>query len=79
MKYGYARVSSKTQDYAGQIEALPFPGKIGALTMVNESTADFRHFSLDQLVCAEIAHGLVSARVGSGPAIATSAAEEVLK
>jgi hypothetical protein len=41
---------------------LPFPSKIGALTMMNESTVDFRHFSLDQLVCAEMAHGLVSAR-----------------
>jgi hypothetical protein len=58
---------------------LPFPSKIGALTMMNQSTVDFRHRSLDQPVCAEMAHGLVSARVGSGPAIATSAAEEVLK
>jgi hypothetical protein len=58
---------------------LPFPSKIGALTMMNESPVDFRHFSLDRLVCAEMAHGLVSARVSSGPAIATSAAEEVLK
>jgi hypothetical protein len=47
--------------------------------MMNESTVDFRHFSLDQLVRAEMAQGLVSARVGSGPAIASAAAEEVLK
>lgn len=58
---------------------LPFPSKIGALTMMNERTVDFRHFSLDQLICAKMAHGLVSAHVSSGPAIATSAAEEVLK
>jgi hypothetical protein len=54
-------------------------GKIGALTMTNESPVGCPSFSVGQLACDELVQGLVSAHVGSGLADRTSAAEEAPK
>ena len=58
----------------------PFPlldlSKIASLAMTNKSTVGCPSYSLGQLACAEMVHGLVSARVSRGLADGTPAAEE---